>query len=282
MSLLPWNVDEASLAWAVPSAPQWWSMVEQAWADWAIQLALVYVLLQPLMSWLFADGALYSKHKGFWKNFMFAHNAALAVYSLATFVWSLWSLNEGSRGAGIASVLFDRTDHTRVWSSPGWADLSWWFWMSKYWEYLDTIFLIVAGKPVSFLQFFHHLGAGLVLWILVRYENSEIWIFICFNSFIHTLMYTYYAASVKGVNLALVKWIMTLLQILQLFIGGLIISVWHPMNQPTYRQSWTQVGSMMFSQAYIVVLFLLFVQFFIESYVAPKAKRTAAPTKKTN
>ena len=45
--------------------------------------------------------------------------------------------------------------------------------------------------------------------------------------------------------------------------------------------SWTQVGSMMFSQAYIVVLFVLFVQFFVETYLAPK-KRSAAAAKKTN
>jgi hypothetical protein len=140
--------------------------------------------------------------------------------------------------------------------------------MSKYWEYLDTVFLIVAGKPVSFLQWFHHLGAGLVLWVLVRYENAEIWIFIVFNSFIHTLMYTYYAASVRGVNLTLVKWMMTLLQILQLFIGGTIISVWHPMNQPSYRADWQQMGSYLFSQAYIAALLVMFIQFFIETYLA--------------
>ena len=47
------------------------------------------------------------------------------------------------------------------WLSPLFARLSYWFFVSKYVEYLDTVFLIVAQKPVSSLQYWHHMGAPL-------------------------------------------------------------------------------------------------------------------------
>lgn len=117
------------------------------------------------------------------------------------------------------------------------------------------------------------------MWALYYYRNPEIWIFVLFNSFIHTLMYTYYTGTVLKFNLSAFKPIMTLLQILQLVIGGCTLSLWSPMNQENYRTSHTLIGSLVFSQAYIVILLGLFLQFFAQSYIF-KPKR--ANKKKTN
>ena len=53
-----------------------------------------------------------------------------------------------------------------------WA--AWSFYYSKYVEYLDTAWLVLKGKDVSFLQTFHHFGApwdvylGIVLQVAGR------------------------------------------------------------------------------------------------------------------
>ena len=53
------------------------------------------------------------------------------------------------------------------------------FYYSKYIEYLDTAWLVLKGKPVSFLQTFHHFGApwdvylGLVSGATVRHWAQD-------------------------------------------------------------------------------------------------------------
>jgi hypothetical protein len=155
------------------------------------------------------------------------------------------------------------------------------FYYSKYVEYLDTIFLIVAGKPVSFLQYFHHLGAPIDMWILAQYNNPAAWIFVVWNSIIHTLMYAYYACAIQGINLAAVKWLMTFLQIMQLFFGT-ATSFWYPLNLKWYRDDFKMMAGFAVSTFYTAALFVLFSDFFIKSYIlgSKKPKPTTAPTKK--
>ena len=49
-------------------------------------------------------------------------------------------------------------------------------------------------------------------------------------------MYAYYAGTIQGVSLNAVKWLMTFLQICQLFFGTLT-SFWYPLKQPNYAQN---------------------------------------------
>jgi hypothetical protein len=104
------------------------------------------------------------------------------------------------------------------------------------------------------------------MWILWRYRNPASWIFVVFNSFIHTLMYGYYAASIRGVKgLGAIKWLMTFLQILQLFIGT-AISFWYPIYQDSFRESWTLMAGFCISTFYTGSLIVLFVEFFISRF----------------
>jgi hypothetical protein len=120
------------------------------------------------------------------------------------------------------------------------------------------------------------------MWILTRYENPATWIFVSWNSIIHTLMYAYYAGTIQGINLGPVKWLMTFLQILQLFFGT-ALSVWYPLNAPSYKVKPEHNIGWVVSTVYTGMLVVLFTDFFLKSYLGGSKKKAAggAETKKT-
>jgi len=73
------------------------------------------------------------------------------------------------------------------------------FYLSKYWEWIDTWILVLRGKGVwpptnsqYFLHVFHHTTTASILWMAWRGEFNVAWIGIITNSFVHTPMYAYY------------------------------------------------------------------------------------------
>lgn len=104
------------------------------------------------------------------------------------------------------------------------------------------------------------------MWILWRYQNPACWIFVIWNSFIHTIMYAYYAATIRGMRLDSIKWLVTFLQILQL-IFGTALSFWYPINQPIFTNSPVLMTGFYVSTFYTGSLVFLFLHFFITSYV---------------
>jgi hypothetical protein len=75
----------------------------------------------------------------------------------------------------------------RMWNE-GLAYYGWLFYISKFYEVLDTMIILAKGKPSSTLQTYHHAGAMLCMWAAMRYMAGPGWIFATFNSFIHALM----------------------------------------------------------------------------------------------
>lgn len=75
----------------------------------------------------------------------------------------------------------------RLWNE-GLAYYGWIFYLSKFYEVLDTFIILAKGKPSSTLQTYHHAGAMMCMWAGIRYMSSPIWVFVLVNSFIHALM----------------------------------------------------------------------------------------------
>jgi GNS1/SUR4 family len=99
--------------------------------------------------------------------------------------------------------------------------IAWLFYLSKFWEFVDTAILIVKRKPVSFLQSYHHFGAVLTVWVFVVTRCSYIQVFIVMNTFVHAVMYTYFGLSLTRFNwvMAWAKRYITRMQIFQFFLG---------------------------------------------------------------
>jgi hypothetical protein len=81
----------------------------------------------------------------------------------------------------------DPTDVGRLWNE-GLAFWGWFFYVSKFYEVVDTLVIVAKGKRSPTLQTYHHSGAMLCMWAGIRYMSPPIWMFVFVNSFIHTLM----------------------------------------------------------------------------------------------
>lgn len=130
----------------------------------------------------------YIKSSKILSRMVLGHNAFLAIYSAWTFVHALSGLvpyfYHGLRQGGVegmSAAFCTAPTHSAV----GLGRYVWLFYMSKYYEIVDSIILIAKGKKVSNLQSYHHAGAIASMWVGTRYSASALWIFLCFNSAIH-------------------------------------------------------------------------------------------------
>ena len=88
------------------------------------------------------------------------------------------------------------------------------FLYSKYWEWLDTLFLHLSGKPISQLQYTHHMSVPFVTYVNVSpFVSSYGLILAGSNCLVHTFMYWYFAYP-KGLLYPFRK-IITISQIFQ-------------------------------------------------------------------
>lgn len=88
----------------------------------------------------------------------------------------------------------DPTDVGRLWNE-GLAFWGWWFYLSKFYEVLDTFIIVAKGKRSATLQTYHHAGAMLCMWAGIRYMSPPIWMFVFLNSAIHAMMVSFYPVS---------------------------------------------------------------------------------------
>jgi hypothetical protein len=106
------------------------------------------------------------------------------TYNSTTHSWA-------SKNANIlvdpATGLPDPTDVGRIWNE-GLAFWGWWFYLSKFYEVLDTAIILAKGKRSTTLQKYHHAGAMLSMWAGMRFMAPPIWMFVLVNSGIHAMM----------------------------------------------------------------------------------------------
>jgi len=98
------------------------------------------------------------------------------------------------------------------------------FILSKIPELLDTVFLILKKKPVTFLHWYHHITVLLYCWNSYLTESSTGLYFVAMNYTVHSIMYTYYCLQTLQM---LPRWfpayLITLLQIAQMLVGALVV-----------------------------------------------------------
>ena len=107
--------------------------------------------------------------------------------SAATYIGKNGSWSIADLTMRLAGGLPDTTDVGRIWNE-GLAYYGWIFYLSKFYEVVDTAIILAKGKKSSLLQTYHHTGAMFAMWAGIRYMSPPIWLFTCINSFIHTWM----------------------------------------------------------------------------------------------
>jgi len=171
------------------------------------------------------------------------------------------------------------TDGT-FWNSLGYY--SYYFYLSKYYEIIDTIIILLKGRRSSLLQTYHHAGAIITMYLGYNYRAHPIWIFTTFNSFVHTIMYAYYAATSVGLKPPGKKYL-TSMQITQFWVGT-SLAFWYEIGAP--KGCFSNAGSrfaIWTVLAYVFPLIYLFTAFARKMYGnRVKAAQAAKSVKKEN
>ncbi|KAG7664931.1 uncharacterized protein J8A68_001517 [[Candida] subhashii] len=243
------------------------------------------------------------------KALVLLHNVFLCVYSVWTFVGmtsSIFSTMDLFKGDILPSFyealnlenytvkkrdIFFHTicdSNKGIFSSiitkegrPNLELFGYWFYISKFYEVLDTIVILLKGRPSSLLQSYHHAGAMMCMWAGIRFQSPPIWIFVVFNSFIHSLMYFYFSLSCLRIRVPIIfKRILTSLQITQFIVGGsfavlhsfvyIIDTSMGPSDSLTLVNCVStpdQALPVILNVAYLAPLTALFAAFYIESYL---------------
>jgi hypothetical protein len=126
-----------------------------------------------------------------------------------------------------------RREIERIWH------ISWLFYLSKIYEFIDTAIILATGKESSTLQTYHHSGVVICAWLCLRFKAPTALVGLLVNSAIHTAMvclprlfwclgthcdsqYTYYTiVTVKLRPPTMVKATLTAMQIAQFVFGFL-------------------------------------------------------------
>lgn len=98
------------------------------------------------------------------KWFNFLHNAFLCLLSLAMTVGIIYEVVKDSLANGFHHSYCDEKGDLTSNRIYVWIFI---FYVSKYYEFLDTVILVLRKKPLLFLHVYHHLATAGVVYLLV-------------------------------------------------------------------------------------------------------------------
>lgn len=145
------------------------------------------------------------------------------------------------------------------------------FYLSKVLDFADTVFIILEKrwKQLSFLHVYHHTSIFLFYWLNVNVGyDGDIFLTIVLNGLIHTIMYTYYFVSMHTSNIWW-KSALTMSQMIQFVMMNAQAGYLIYYNCDIYPLNITKTYL-----GYIVSLLILFLHFFISSYITGDGKKS--------
>lgn len=111
-------------------------------------------------------------------------------------------------------VPFDLTD------SSFWYDA---FIVSKIFELLDTVFIVLRSKPLVALQWYHHWVTMGLCYYVSHYRCDQFHILFFMNYFVHTFMYAYFGLyCFFGKKIKFFGTFVNIIQTLQMFLAMII------------------------------------------------------------
>jgi len=151
------------------------------------------------------------------------------------------------------------------------------FYLSKFVEYFDTVYLIIKAKPVVppdnsqyLLHIYHHAVTAAIVWMCIHFHFSSSWTGPLTNSFVHILMYGYYfLAEMNKIDRNLGGKFITPIQIVQFLFCltvAIIEGVW---NFTSGGKCHTHFGAYMF----LFVNYIIFFAFFVKIFADKKNER---------
>lgn len=96
---------------------------------------------------------------------------------------------------------------------------------SKFLELIDTVFIVLRKRHLSFLHWYHHATVLLCTWFTFIVEQPAGLYFCAMNYTVHSIMYFYYYLAMSSEKPPRWGMFVTILQILQMFAGTIITVV---------------------------------------------------------
>ncbi|KAF2865778.1 GNS1/SUR4 family-domain-containing protein [Massariosphaeria phaeospora] len=180
-------------------------------------------------------------------------------------------------------IFFAVCDH-----AGGWTDkmviLYYLNYLTKFLELLDTGFLVLKKKPLTFLHTYHHGATAFLCYTQLVGHTSVSWVVITLNLMVHVVMYWYYFQSARGIRIWWKKYI-TIMQITQfvLDLGFVYFASWTyftstywpwlPNAGKCAGEEFAAIAGICIISSYLV----LFIGFYFATYkkAVPKGRRRA-------
>ncbi|KAJ1926783.1 Fatty acyl-CoA elongase/Polyunsaturated fatty acid specific elongation enzyme [Tieghemiomyces parasiticus] len=217
-------------------------------------------------------------------NFLFQlHNFVLTVISGGLLLLFLEQIVPIVREHGV----FYSVCNSGAWTQP--LELLYYLnYLTKYYELIDTVFLVLRKKKLEFLHYYHHSLTMLLCFTQLNGRTAVSYVPITLNLAVHVLMYYYYWRASCGVKIWWKKYL-TLFQITQFIIDlGFVYFCTYTYFATAYYPHLPNMGTCtgtetaaLFGCGLLSSYLLLFIQFFFKTYTKKPVAGQAAPTKKT-
>jgi hypothetical protein len=193
------------------------------------------------------------------------HNITLSLVSLLMFGLIL--------NAAIGTDRFSSIDSMQCKVTPmvGWYGLAQFLYLAtKIWEWADTYFLVLSGKPVIWLHYFHHMTTFTMAAVV---QNMPSGTFSMINCLVHFVMYLHYAHPIR-----IARPFITCGQLLQFIIvmsinwRGFHSYLFEPAGQSTCHDITPVFWEDVYCQTVVFVYFIMFMHFFYDQYMRKKPR----------
>lgn len=205
----------------------------------------------------------------------------LIVYNAFQVLFSIWLFSEAIHAGWFTTYSFrcQPVDYSNSPHALRTAAACWWYYFSKFTEFLDTIFFVLRKKNrnISRLHVIHHGVMPLSTWFGVKFTpGGHSTFFGMLNTFVHIIMYTYYMLAAFGPSMQKYLWWKKYLTVLQMVQFVLVMVhafqlLFIDCNYPKAFIWWIGLHAVMF--------YFLFREFFDEEY-RKKQRRLEASSKK--
>eukprot|EP00040_Diaphanoeca_grandis_P040106 m.261269 g.261269 ORF g.261269 m.261269 type:complete len:321 (-) comp41780_c0_seq1:458-1420(-) len=184
---------------------------------WPVGFVCVYFVMVMWHLYIRSPEAkVYAKASTNWINpLLVAWNYCLHLLSAWMLVGILRNVPAATANMGVLGLVCDGSSLFHVESYTNMYMLI--FMFSKFPELIDTLLLVIRGRHVMFLHWYHHITVLSYCWMVLG-KHYPGYVFAGMNAGVHTIMYYYYARMAQHVKPSFGK-SLTMIQLAQMLVG---------------------------------------------------------------